>query len=202
MCFYTYIHTRADDLKVFYVGKGADKRAYKTNRRSAYWKKVVAKHGYTIDICARFTTEAEAFEHERFLIVCFRGLHAPLVNLTDGGEGASGVSQSAATRAKRAASTRGKKRSEETRRRMSVAATGRVMSAAAVAKSAAANIGRKLSAEHIAKVSAALKGRTQTAEVIENRVKKLRGLKRSPEFRAACVERERLKREKAAAYAV
>lgn len=198
MQFYTYMHTRLTDNKVFYIGKGTGPRAYKTTRRNAYWKNVVAKHGYRVDICARFATDAEALAHEVFLIACFRDLGTPLTNLTDGGDGAAGLAQSEVTRAKRAASMTGKKRSAETRRRMSIAATGRVMSPEAVARSVAANTGRKLSAEHVAKVSAALKGRPQTQELVEKRAKKLRGLRRSPAFRAACVERERIKREKAA----
>lgn len=78
MKFYTYIHTRADDLKVFYVGKGVGKRARSKAARNAFWNNTVAKHGYIVSICMRFATEVEAHEHEKFLIQCFRGMGAHL----------------------------------------------------------------------------------------------------------------------------
>lgn len=97
--FYVYAHFRADDGRCFYVGKGKAKRAWSTNR-SAWWKRTVAKHGYNVQILATWDSEEDAFEHERVLIACFRDLGHPLVNLTDGGEGASGAVRSEETLAK------------------------------------------------------------------------------------------------------
>jgi hypothetical protein len=88
---YTYIHRRESDNAVFYVGKGQRKRAWECSKRSDYWKRVKNKHGHTVEVCAQWPTEAEAFEHEKFLIECFRHMGAPLVNMTDGGEGVSGL---------------------------------------------------------------------------------------------------------------
>lgn len=90
MTFYTYIHTRASDNKPFYVGKGKGRRAHERMGRSDHWKRTVAKHGLKVDIAARWSTEAEAFEHEKFLILCFKDMKMPLVNQTDGGEGRAG----------------------------------------------------------------------------------------------------------------
>jgi len=88
MSFYTYGHFRQDDGLCFYIGKGNGGRAY-DKRRSEYWKRTVAKHGIRIDILAHWDAEEEAFEHEKFLIKCFRDLGHPLANFTDGGEGAT-----------------------------------------------------------------------------------------------------------------
>jgi hypothetical protein len=181
MKFYTYIHTRADDLQVFYVGKGHGRRAYRTYRRNSHWQNVVNKHDYKVDICSYFATDQEAQEHERFLIACFRQIGAPLTNMTDGGDGAAGLKPSAETLRKRSLALRGKKRTAETRAKMSVAATGRKMSAEAVEKSRQANLGRALSKAHVEKVRQALTGRAQPPELVEKRVAKLRGKKRSPE---------------------
>lgn len=88
--FYTYMHTRASDGKVFYVGKGCKNRAWSTDGRSAHWRRVKEKHGVLVTICASWTTEQEAFEHERLLVSVFSEMGHPLTNATSGGEGVSG----------------------------------------------------------------------------------------------------------------
>jgi hypothetical protein len=88
--FYTYIHQRADDSKVFYIGKGKDNRAWVT-KRSKHWHSVVKKHGIIVSICAYWPTEEEALEHEVILISCFKKMKHPLVNQTSGGEGTAGM---------------------------------------------------------------------------------------------------------------
>lgn len=83
---YTYLHTRNDTGAVFYIGKGSGSRAH-AEGRNEHWNRVVAKYGYTVHILAKWETEKEAFEHEKFLILCFKDLGAPLTNMTDGGDG-------------------------------------------------------------------------------------------------------------------
>lgn len=86
--FYVYVHRRKSDGKVFYVGKGRQKRAWATSRRSVHWQRVVQKHGLSIQIIADSLNEVCAFSIERMVIAKYgRG---NLVNLTDGGEGTSG----------------------------------------------------------------------------------------------------------------
>ena len=97
--FYTYVHRRADDGKVFYVGKGKGSRANSTRSRNPYWASTARKHGVRVEIAALWACEAEAFEHEKLLISCFRDLNQPLCNLTDGGVGISGYRHSAETSA-------------------------------------------------------------------------------------------------------
>lgn len=90
--FYTYMHTRNDTGKPFYIGKGRWKRAWdhRRSKRGAHWSSIVKKHGYTVHILAYWQTEREAFDHERLLIESFRSIGYRLANKTDGGEGTSG----------------------------------------------------------------------------------------------------------------
>lgn len=111
--YYTYIHSRASDGKVFYVGKGKDRRAWAKNKRSKQWCRVVAKHGLLVDVVARWETEDEAFAHERLLIQTFRDMGVELANHTDGGDGTSGWRHAPETIEKIKASNKGKKRSPE-----------------------------------------------------------------------------------------
>lgn len=90
MKFYVYIHYTLDTNKPFYVGKGISTRAYKKSGRSNYWKRVINKHGYTVEILDYFNTEQEAFNREKSLICSLKNSGFKLVNFTDGGEGSSG----------------------------------------------------------------------------------------------------------------
>jgi hypothetical protein len=90
MMFYTYAHYKPDN-SVFYIGKGKCNRAFDKISRSKKWKAVVAQEGdYKVEVLAKWETEKEAFEHEIFLIDCFRQMGAQLVNVSKGGHGASG----------------------------------------------------------------------------------------------------------------
>lgn len=83
---YTYFHTRNDTGMVFYVGKGQNNRAHDLGR-NPHWNHVASKCGHTVHIAAKWETEKEAFEHEKFLILCFKGLGHKLTNMTEGGDG-------------------------------------------------------------------------------------------------------------------
>jgi len=88
--FYTYAHYKPDN-SVFYIGKGQRNRAFDKVSRSKKWKAVVAQEGdYKVEVLAQWETEKEAFEHEIFLIECFKSMGANLVNVSKGGYGASG----------------------------------------------------------------------------------------------------------------
>jgi hypothetical protein len=101
--FCTYSHHKPDGT-LFYIGKGSVKRAYAKDNRNPYWKNIVAKHGsYKVEILASWPTEAEAFEHEKLLISCFRDLGFSLANVTNGGDGVSGHKHSAESKAKMSA---------------------------------------------------------------------------------------------------
>lgn len=167
--FYAYLHRRVDTNEVFYIGKGFGKRAESPDR-GKWWKAVVAKAGgRTVQILAHWPTEAEAFEHERFLIACFRDLGAPLCNMTGGGDGASGAVRSAETRAKMAAAKRSRTVSAETCAKISLAK--RNPGAETRAKISAAGLGRVVSAETRAKIGAFWAGRKRGPPTVEHRAK-------------------------------
>ena len=87
--YYTYGHYKADSKQLFYIGKGKGRRAHEKDSRSDYWRNIVNKYGYTVEIFAEWESEQDAFIHEKFLIECFQDL-TDLCNLTDGGDGCSG----------------------------------------------------------------------------------------------------------------
>jgi hypothetical protein len=87
--FYVYLHRRATDGCVFYVGKGAGRRAWQKTSRNKHWKNIVKKHGLTVEIFQSGLQEWAAFEFECDLIALYGRQN--LCNLTDGGEGPSGV---------------------------------------------------------------------------------------------------------------
>ena len=89
--FYTYSHATPEG-RIFYIGKGQGKRAYNLKNRNVYWNRIVEKYGNpVVQILADWETEEDAFDHEMVLIDCFRGMGYELANLTNGGEGQSGM---------------------------------------------------------------------------------------------------------------
>ena len=125
--FYTYFHTRNDTGAVFYVGKGKGRRAHDTTRNK-YWRSIYEKCGRTVHFAMTGLSEAEAFEHEKFLIACFKDMGINLANFTNGGEGVSGFVFSNAHRAAISLRNTGRKHSEEHKQLMRQKMIGRVMS--------------------------------------------------------------------------
>jgi len=98
--FYVYLHRRASDNKVFYVGKGKGKRAYSTFGRNDRWNKTAKKHGLIVEIVFDNLEETEAFQVERDTILEMKYFGYPLVNMTNGGDGISGFKHSVETKRK------------------------------------------------------------------------------------------------------
>lgn len=90
-----YIHKRLDTAEIFYVGIGKTaKRAYCKQGRTAHWRRVVAKAGYTVEILNENLTWEEACREESKLIAFYGRLDSGkgfLINKTDGGEGQLGA---------------------------------------------------------------------------------------------------------------
>ena len=87
--------------EVFYIGIGKGKRPYIKSNRSKFWKNVVKKYGYKIEIVYSTTSWEDACELESFLIQLYgrKDLNkGTLVNLTDGGEGCNGMKHSNQTK--------------------------------------------------------------------------------------------------------
>ena len=101
---FVYRHKKADTGQVFYIGKGTARkqffeRAFTSDRRNKWWQRVVAKHGFTVEIIASCLTDAEAQKVERAFIAEYG--RRRLCNLTDGGDGSCNPFISLATRQKR-----------------------------------------------------------------------------------------------------
>ena len=153
---YTYAHSKPDGT-IFYIGKGIGRRAYSKNRND-YWKRIVAKYGYEVQILAYWDTEEEALDHEVLLISCMKDMKIELCNLTDGGEGATGYKHTNEHKTKLkgnsyGASTwgmtfKGKKHSEESKAKMSYVRIGNknkagtTLSEESKAKISASNLGK------------------------------------------------------------
>jgi len=139
--YFTYAHAKKSDGQIFYIGKGRRDRIVSKLNRNNYWHNTVAKHGLTINILARWKTEQEALDHEKFLIWCFKDMGHALVNMTDGGEGLSNPSQE--TRSKMSQNN-GMKRPEVSAK-ISLARKGKPLSSEHCLKLSKVQTGRKLS---------------------------------------------------------
>lgn len=97
--YYLYIHTKADNGDMFYVGIGTKANSYDhyyrakdSKKRSEFWKRTVTKHGFKVFIYKEFDTKKEACTEEKKLIKMLGKVKEKtglLVNITDGGEGGS-----------------------------------------------------------------------------------------------------------------
>jgi len=66
--FYVYLHKNNSDGKVFYVGKGTDKRAWSKNREK-YWRKHVdSVGGFSVEIIESGLSELEALKREDYFM--------------------------------------------------------------------------------------------------------------------------------------
>jgi len=124
--YYVYFHIKATDDKIFYVGKGHGKRAFIKNNRSEYWENIVKKYGYYVKIIEENLTESEAFDKEKFYIEAIG--RDNLCNLTNGGEGCSGVVLSDERKRNISEKLKGKIVSEETKIKLSLSSVGRRLS--------------------------------------------------------------------------
>ena len=145
---YVYEHLRNDDGTVFYVGKGKNRRAYDANRhhRSEWWIRVVEKcGGFTVKFLAVDISEQDAFQKEKQAIADYRAQGVRLVNMTDGGDGASGAKRSERWKTLMSAVHKGKTTSLEVRQKISasVMALGYTHSDEAKAKISEAHKGHK-----------------------------------------------------------
>lgn len=108
----------------------------------------------------------------------YRDLGSKLTNLTDGGDGTKGRTNSPEHRARISAYRRGRRASSETRLAQSLAHLGKPLEPERVAKIAAANRGRKQSKEERNK----RRGKKMPPEGVAKSAASRRGQKRSPEF--------------------
>jgi hypothetical protein len=147
-----YRHVRLDTNEVFYIGIGNEKRPFVKSKghRNKWWKHIVDKTEYQIDILFDNLSWEQAVEKEKEFIQLYGrrdlGL-GTLVNMTDGGDGILG-----------------KKHSEETKQKIALGNKGKIMSEKHKLALFNANIGKKLSEEHKLKLSQVKKGKSLSEE--------------------------------------
>jgi hypothetical protein len=187
--FYAYIHCKPDGSP-FYVGKGKGARCYRLKRDNPYHQRVVAKYGQQNILVGRLecSSEENAFKLEKGLIKCLRNAGMPIVNLTDGGDGASGHIHSEETKQRIGSSNsiklKGRKPSEETCRKAIAAKTGSHLTDEQKARIGAGNKGKVRSEQFCEILRVRATGRKQSAEAIEKTASANRGMKRSEETKA------------------
>ena len=119
--YYIYRHIRLDTNQPFYIGKGQKDRAYSLRNRNPHWHNIVKLHGYEVEIILENLTEEQSLSKEVEFIKLYKDYGYKLANLTNGGEGQSGLRHTEETKRKlsqagkgRSPPNKGKKASPET----------------------------------------------------------------------------------------
>jgi hypothetical protein len=155
--YYLYRHIRHDINSVFYVGVGTTssnhlgfpseyKRAYDKNRRSAYWKNIVNKTTYDVEILFETTDLITIKEKEREFISLYGRKDlgkGSLVNHNDGGVGLEGSKHTPEAKLKISQANIGRKPTM----------LGKTQTMEAKLKISLANQGKKLTAEQVKMLS-------------------------------------------------
>lgn len=175
---YVYRHIRLDKNQPFYIGIGLKDdnyaRAYNKSNRTKFWKTIAAKGGFEVEILFDNLTCEQAKEKEKEFITLYgkKQCGGLLVNLTNGGDGTLGYIHTEETR-----KILSKPRTEEYKKKLSVAKKGIKLSQQTKEKMRIAQTGRKqgeackeklrnrvFSEETRAKISMAMKGRVFSEE--------------------------------------
>lgn len=101
---YLYRHIRLDKNEPFYIGIGKNPyRIDSIHYRNKHWHNIVNKHGFVSEIIIDDLTWEQAKEKEKEFIMLYgrmdKGMGI-LCNMTDGGDGGSGVMVSEESRKK------------------------------------------------------------------------------------------------------
>lgn len=167
---YLYRHIRLDKNEPFYIGIGSDdvyKRAYSKKNRNKYWKNIINKTKYEVEILLDNLSWEEACNKEKEFISLYGRkdlCKGSLCNYTDGGDGVLGLIMS-----------------NESREKMRKAQTGKKQSSEQIAKRVAKISGSKnpwygknFSDEYKKKLSDAKKGKKRNPEIMKKLHEKLR----------------------------
>lgn len=193
--FYVYVHSRLSTGEPFYIGKGSAKRAYSTRGRNRYWSRIVSKDGgFYASLLISGVDEDLSMIVEMESIDLFRRRGCSLVNMTDGGDGASGHYPSEETRIKLSRSSANKGKPAWNRGKPSWN-RGIPMSAETLSKLSAIRKGRRLSEEHKAKIASAMAGKRKTEETKAKLSIAHKGKIISAETRARLVEAWKRRRQ-------
>ena len=163
--YYCYIYYR-DNNTPFYVGKGLRPRVYNISNHNKWVCRIfktVGRKNIRIELIEA-KNEEHSFQLERHWISVFRADGYVLCNMTDGGEGLSGYTQTQEAKKKISKANLGKHRSNEARERMSKAATGKLISIETRQKISKSNTGKTVSEETKKKMSIASLGKPKSEE--------------------------------------
>ena len=145
--FYVYAHFKGNTQKdMFYIGKGSAGRDISKHDRNKHWHNVVNKHGYNILRLYSNLVEAESLELEINLIELYRAMGHKLVNMTNGGDGISGMKFDEDSKAKMRIAKLGKPSPKKGKHYDIPAESRKAMGAHSIGVSPA-NKGTKLSSE-------------------------------------------------------
>lgn len=192
--YYVYCLIRETGLP-FYIGKGKGDR-WACHERNAQQSTGSYKTAIIRGMQARGIqlirvklheglTEAVAHEYEMVLIAAIGRYPAgPLVNLTVGGDGVTGLKHTPETRAAISAAGRGRQKSPQECANIATGKRGRKATPETLAILSASHLGKKATPEARARMSASHTGKTKTPEHLANLSAALRGRKFTPEWLA------------------
>lgn len=171
--YFLYRHIRLDKNEPFYIGigkrstsdmrSGHCSRAYNKSKRSVFWKNVVLKTEYDVEILFETNNETLIIDKEKEFIKLYgrRNLGlGPLVNLTDGGDFFEGYKQTPEVKERQLKGLREQKRTPEQYKKMVATrnSTGSYKrSQETNKKQSLSRLGMKLSSESIIKRTITLK---------------------------------------------
>jgi hypothetical protein len=182
--FYVYEHIRRDTGAVFYVGKGRGSRHCSKRDRNQYWHNVVNKAGgFDSRVVCEDQSEELILLAEIEKINQLRTLGVTLVNLTDGGEGITGLKHSEESKRLMSQKLKGRSRKHtpESIEKIRQANTGVVFSDERKEKLRQKALGRKMP-PHVRKIlSEKMKSFKQSEETKEHLRKVNLGRKHTPE---------------------
>jgi hypothetical protein len=163
---YVYQHVRKDKNTPFYIGIGSDNDFYRANKlseRNEIWTRISSKTEVTVEILYQNIDWETACLIEKDLIQKYGRININtgiLSNMTDGGEGTLNKIINEETKFLLGTGNRGKKRSEESRKKQSESTIGVKKSKEHCQSIRLARLGKKLSEESKMKISLNSKGRS------------------------------------------
>lgn len=205
--YYIYRHIRLDSNEPFYIGKGKHKtrngkmypcdeyyRAYCKNNRNIFWRNIVSKTDYRVEIIFESDVEDIINEKEIEFINLYgrRDLgKGTLCNLTNGGEKEVGRIFSKEYREKLSKAAKGRIKSPETIEKLKKSLKGRRVSEETRDKIRKKALGRVASEEAKRKMSESRRGTKRSLETRRKQSEAQRGKKHSEEAKAKMREKSK-----------
>jgi hypothetical protein len=156
---YVYRHIRVDKDEPFYIGIGSDKnykRAYNVKNRNIYWKNIVNKTDYLVDIMIDNLTWENACKSEIYFINLYgKKPNGILCNMTDGGGGILGLKRGIEFCIKNSKNNKGKILSEISKKKISDSHKGKILTKEHRENISLSTKGKKLKEEHKRKIGEA-----------------------------------------------